>query len=56
VKESKEEVQKAVKHFKTDQRYRKFLRKKEFLLYLYQRLGVEMDKEEDCLSELSIEE
>lgn len=56
LKENKEELQQMVKHFKTDQRYRKFLMKKEFLLYLYQRLGVEMDKEEDCLSELSIEE
>jgi hypothetical protein len=55
-KEDREELQAKIKHFKTDQRYRKFLIKRNFLMYLYQRLGVEMDKDEDCLSELSIEE
>jgi CRISPR/Cas system CMR subunit Cmr4 (Cas7 group RAMP superfamily) len=53
-KEDKEELQAKIKHFKTDQRYRKFLIKKGFLTYLYQNLGVEMEKDEDCLSELSI--
>jgi SOS response regulatory protein OraA/RecX len=53
-KDNKEELQERIKHFKTDQRYRRYLIKKGFLMYLYQRLGVEMEKDEDCLSELSI--